>query len=165
MNDNKSAIGTCGSYCGSCPIAIAYDKGIEYQRKLSKSLSSQMNKNFSVNDVQCKGCRDAAKDRHSWAFRCKIRKCASDKSLKSCAECSDYPCEKLLSMDGIYEGLLIKQLDEYKELGPDKWLELMQERWKCPKCAEAIESSTKKCGVCNIDCSQHVNATFEQKKN
>lgn len=165
MEDGKkSLLGVCGTYCGSCPILIAYKKGIDYQKKLSASLSAQMDKKLTVNDIQCQGCRDAAKDKDSWSFKCKIRKCAADKNAQTCSDCSEFPCEKFTAMSYLYDGLLFRQLEEYKELGIDKWLELMQTRWKCPKCTGAIESATKKCGTCNIDRSKHVDETFKKKQ-
>lgn len=151
--------GVCGTYCGSCPIYIAQNKGIEVQKKLASSLSSQMGKEIKVNDIQCKGCRDSAKDRASWAFRCKIRRCASSKQADSCCSCGGYPCRDFKSMSSLYGGLLEKQLGEYKAMGNDAWIKLMEERWRCSKCGAAIESSTLKCGTCNADNASHVKDT------
>lgn len=161
---DKSYIGACGNYCGSCPIMTAQKKGIEYQKKLSSSLSSQMGKTISINDIQCPGCKDSIKDRHSWAFRCNLRKCASSKGHENCSSCEELKtCKRIKDMSDLYSGTLLKQLDEYKNLGADKWYSLMEKRWTCQDCGEAIDAATKKCICCNSDNSKHVNKTFEKQ--
>lgn len=156
----ENFIGACGSYCGSCPIRIAQEKGIEVQKKLASALSSQMGREIRVHDIQCRGCRDSAKDRSSWAFRCKMRKCASGKGAETCASCGEYPCRDFKSLDGIYGGLLGRQLGELGGLGSSGWVSLMEERWKCGKCGGPVESSLMKCAFCNADNSGHVRKTF-----
>ncbi len=164
-NEREGLFGVCGFYCGSCPIHIAYRKGIDFQRKLASALSQHIKKPVQVTDIQCPGCRQAATDKDSWGFKCKIRNCVLDREIDNCSECKDFPCEQLLALSDTYDDIPITQLQEYNELGLDKWLELMEVRWKCQKCTGAIEASTKKCGTCNKDHSQHVNETIKKQPN
>lgn len=58
---------------------------------------------------------------------CGIRKCARERKIDVCVECSDYPCKRI---DGIAKGYptLIADGIRMKELGLDKWVAEQQER-------------------------------------
>lgn len=158
---DSSYCGCCGFYCGSCPIHIAYKKGIDFQRKLASALSVHMKRAVTVTEIQCQGCRSAAGDRDSWAHKCKLRDCAAKKGKQYCIDCGEFPCDSLMDLSEAYHNVPITQLHELKELGSEKWLEKMAERWKCSKCTGAVEASTKKCGTCNSDCSRHVEESID----
>lgn len=161
MSDEKNFCGYCGSYCGACAIQIAYKKGIEYQTKLASSLTAQLKRKVEKTDIQCSGCRDAATDKHSWSYKCKIRACALDKNVESCVYCNLFPCDKVAGIADLSGDTTLKQLQELKEHGFEKWMKVVSERWKCSDCNGSIELFTKKCGTCNSNRSKDIEKSFE----
>ncbi len=161
--DRESLCGYCGHYCGACPVNIDYKKGIEFQQKLAQALSVQLKRPVPITEIQCPGCRQAREDKDAWGHKCLIRNCALDKELDSCSHCPDFPCDKLQKITELSENTVVAQLAEFNELGMDKWLELMEERWKCPKCSGAIETFTKKCASCNKDCSKQIEDSIKNR--
>ncbi len=45
--------------------------------------------------VACKGCRSRNGVPPLGTEQCKVFKCISSKSIESCADCSDFPCDNL----------------------------------------------------------------------
>ena len=164
QNNNEELCGCCGFYCASCPVHIAYKKGIEYQRKLASALSQQLQKTINVTEIQCPGCSQAKNDKDAWGFKCKLRACAIDLDVENCGECKEFPCKMLMDLSDTYDGIPIQQMQELNEDGKEKWLQNMEKRWKCPKCNGSIEAGTKKCGSCNRDLASHVNETINKKR-
>ena len=151
MSDEKNFCGYCGSYCGACAIQIAYKKGIEYQTKLASSLTAQLKRKVEKTDIQCSGCRDAATDKHSWSYKCKIRACALDKNVESCVYCNLFPCDKVAGIADLSGDTTLKQLQELKEHGFEKKKDDIDYR----------EVRTKKCGTCNSNRSKDIEKSFE----
>jgi len=164
MQKNSELCGGCGFYCASCPIHIAYKKGIEYQRKLASALSQQLKKTINFTEIQCPGCRQAKDDKDAWSFKCKLRACVIDKDIDHCGKCDEFPCKMLSDLSDIYDGIPILQLHELNENETEKWLELMEKRWKCQKCSGFIEAGTKKCGSCNREAKTQVDETIKRSK-
>ncbi len=91
---HKSLIGYCGIYCAKCPIYLSSTTS-DYQKKaeLARELSEDRGKKLSPEDIHCWGCRSANKN--CWKKRCQFRKCAGDKGIEFCYQCSEYPCPEL----------------------------------------------------------------------
>jgi hypothetical protein len=115
----------CGLYCGACKIYLETRKGRSFLKK-------------DEGEVKCLGCRTDAGTR--WCINCTIKKCARNKRIDFCYECSDFPCEMLENFKNdknypyhieIYDNLKIIEAQ-----GEDKWLRQMKERWSCPECRE-----------------------------
>jgi hypothetical protein len=97
-------IAYCGLDCKECRAFKATQaKDIEWKKQIAKHWSDQGEIKFRPGDVDCHGCK---LDVISGFCRklCKIRPCAEERRVKTCAHCDDYPCEKLkayLSTDSV----------------------------------------------------------------
>ncbi|HUT20699.1 MAG TPA: DUF3795 domain-containing protein [Anaerolineae bacterium] len=101
-------IGCCGLYCGLCP-------------RFTSSAPSR-----------CTGCQLGPQHDYCSVYRC----CATKHGLGTCAECDEYPCERLLRALGTDEGLdsfvshkpARPNLDRIREAGLDVFLQEHKER-------------------------------------
>jgi hypothetical protein len=102
--DGKMAsemIAYCGLSCITCPIYLATrEKNPKKQRREREQIVIAIKKYLGeekrVEDItDCDGCKAQGGRLYSGCQKCQIRKCASEKGLKNCAYCSEYPCEKL----------------------------------------------------------------------
>jgi hypothetical protein len=89
-------IACCGLVCSECPAFIATQKNDFAEKvKVAKIWSEMYKSEIKPEDINCDGCL-AKTERHiAYYSTCEIRKCASEKNLKNCAYCDDYPCSKL----------------------------------------------------------------------
>ena len=87
-------IGFCGQYCGICPVYIASTTSdIRKKEKLAKKYSKELGKKLSADNIHCWGCR--ADNKNCWGKGCQIRKCAQEKGIEFCYQCSEFPCPEL----------------------------------------------------------------------
>lgn len=98
----KKMTAFCGLDCSTCPIHLATrEEDKKKQQSLRKSIVKQCAEQYGINllpeDVSdCDGCRANTGRIFTGCSNCRIRKCASDKNIESCAFCNDYACEILL---------------------------------------------------------------------
>jgi len=134
----KELAGICGLYCGACTTYRAYkDKDSTLLNKLAAT------HNIPVDKIACDGCLS-----HNYRlylpaeFRdCYFRKCAEEKGVTWCFECSEFPCKRLkdFSRDGrAHHTAVIDNLREMKNLGVDEWLKIQEKRWRCPNCGKKL---------------------------
>jgi hypothetical protein len=94
-------IAYCGLDCQTCPIHVATLEIDESKRQkmrisIAKFCSEQYGMNLSPEEVtDCDGCRSNTGRLFSGCLSCKIRTCAMNRNLESCAYCDDYVCNKL----------------------------------------------------------------------
>jgi len=108
MHEDTHLAGCCGLYCGLCP---------RYQSKAPS---------------RCPGCH--AGDQRTYCSVCRC--CAGKRGLTSCAECDEYPCERLLRVIGVDAGLdsfishkpALPNLERIREAGLDAYLEEQRAR-------------------------------------
>jgi hypothetical protein len=86
----KKNIVYCGLDCAQCPIYIATKNNDE---ELRKQTAEEWN--LDVDDLFCDMCNTDGGRLASFCLNCPIRDCARDNEFSTCAECPDYPCEKL----------------------------------------------------------------------
>ena len=95
--DRKKApnkiIAACGNDCSACPryTAHPYEKA---EDELLHTAELWMKIGYrdhivSNEEISCLGCRP-----ENWC-RYRIAECCEEKNIKNCAECAEYPCEKL----------------------------------------------------------------------
>ena len=136
---NRNLAGCCGIYCGACfahrgtisqkatelrevlnkerfgrRIATAFDWIGDYS-EFSKVLSRLKN-------LKCQGC--GAGGGNPW---CSIRKCCQKKGFTSCAECNEFPCEKLDWITKRYNKWNLRNLERITEVGIEEWLREQEE--------------------------------------
>ena len=89
-------VGYCGLYCAKCLIYIASTTSDDKKKeRLAKKYSRELGKKIGSEDIHCWGCR--AGNRNCWGKKCQFRKCASDKGIDFCYQCSEFPCPDILS--------------------------------------------------------------------
>jgi hypothetical protein len=101
--DDADLAGCCGLYCGLCP---------RYQSRAAS---------------RCPGCH--AGDQRTYCSVCRC--CAGKRDLTTCAECEEYPCERLLRVIGVGVGIdsfishkpALPNLERIREAGLDVYLE------------------------------------------
>jgi hypothetical protein len=89
----KNKISICGLNCVECDHYKAAQGDVEKQKQII-NIFKQKGFQISPEQTMCGGCRDT--EIH-WSQECKIRKCASERSLEYCYLCSGFVCEKLES--------------------------------------------------------------------
>jgi hypothetical protein len=106
--EEEHLAGCCGLYCGLCP---------KFQSKAPS---------------RCLGCHLGEQHSYCSVYRC----CVSKRGLFTCADCDEYPCERLLGVLGVGEGLdsfishkpALPNLDRIREVGLEMYLEEQRER-------------------------------------
>jgi hypothetical protein len=106
--EEKHLASCCGLYCGLCP------------RFQSKAPS------------RCLSCHLGEQHSYCSVYRC----CVTKRGLFTCADCDEYPCERLLRVLGVEEGLdsfishkpALPNLDRIREVGLEAYLEEQRER-------------------------------------
>lgn len=97
----NTMIAYCGLTCDSCPIHLAtLEQDKSRKKTMRESIVEQCNKHYGMNlqlkDItDCDGCRANTGRLFSGCLNCEIRKCACEKNIECCANCSHYACELL----------------------------------------------------------------------
>ena len=92
-------IAYCGLVCHTCAIFLATRENNDEKRhtmrvKIARQIKEVYGTEYEADDIaDCDGCR--AKDKRIFCKDCQIRKCAQEKDVESCANCTEYACEKL----------------------------------------------------------------------
>ena len=82
-------------YCAECnAFKATQTKDSEGKKQLAKKWTEKLKVEFRPEDIDCDGCKS---NRISgWCRKiCKIRPCATERKIKTCAYCNDYLCKKL----------------------------------------------------------------------
>ncbi len=99
----------------------------------------------------CTGCRPRDK---KCAFLKKGCELLLIGKVKYCYECDDFPCERLERLDKRYRTYfkmsMIENLEYIKENGINQFLEMEEERWKCPECGAVICCHNGICFDCGL---------------
>ncbi len=93
-NQNKNLIAPCGIDCQVCDAYIATQTDNSAMReKMAQNYKEQYNKDIDPETLYCDGC--VSDGRHiGFCNVCQIRSCAFAREYQTCAECTDFPCEK-----------------------------------------------------------------------
>jgi len=137
-------IAYCGLYCGACSFRVAFE---ENNRKHIARMPAYYDRLKNEPLEFCPGCRLENK-----CGECDIRDCAINKKIEYCSQCNDFPCDKLIrfNSDGKpHHEESINNLKLLKEIGEDKWLDLMKEKWTC-RCGSKYSWYNKECSKCDI---------------
>jgi hypothetical protein len=89
-------IGYCGLDCEQCGAFIATQNNDDALRvKVAEEWARLYNAPIKPEHINCTGCQSAGVKTYYCDQLCEIRKCATKKSVSTCAGCSDYPCSVL----------------------------------------------------------------------
>jgi len=87
-------ISACGVDCFKCEAYLAtQDNDQERKVDIANRWSEHYQGEIQPEDINCDGCMSEGA-KFSWCGLCPIRLCVIENGYKSCAECSDFPCEK-----------------------------------------------------------------------
>ena len=129
---NAELVAPCGMNCGICVAFFGY------------TMSGKKRKH------RCIGCRE--KDKLCAFIKKHCSKLAT-KQFEYCFECTEFPCERLRTLDERYRDKYgmstIENLRHIKKNGVEEFLKKERERWRCPACGGVICVHNKKCYACN----------------
>lgn len=135
-------IAYCGLFCGTCKIFLATQNGT--LDKLSKETK------IPVELLRCNGCRST--EVSLFCRNCAMKKCCSQKGLFTCADCEEFPCSVLKAFENDqhqhHKGVVVL-LNDLKQNGETKWIEIQKERWSCNNCGHPFSWYDKNCENCN----------------
>lgn len=96
-------------YCGyNCHLCAARSDDIELRKKMVLGWKKIFGlENYTALNVRCDGCKS---DGRLADKQCKVRPCAIEKRIEFCAYCDEFPCDKVKSLMGSREGMLIYHL-------------------------------------------------------
>lgn len=98
----KNMVGYCGYGCHLCAArsddAEVRARMVEGWRRLFG------HEQYTAENVRCDGCRADGRLADS---ECRARPCAIERGVDSCAECEDFPCDKMKHLMGSREGMLL----------------------------------------------------------
>ncbi len=138
----KELLAPCGLYCGVCGVLIAdRDNNQKFKEKLATVYSC------APEDVACKGC--LSDKRFIYCDTCLIRSCTAEKGYAGCHECGDFPCAVIDNFPvPVGKKVILRSTPTRRELGTDKWVELEEKRYICPRCGNALFRGAKRCRQC-----------------
>lgn len=144
LTPTKVSAAVCGLFCPACYVFIGTQEEPERIMKLA-ALQRQ-----TVEETRCEGCR--SENRTSYCKKCSIVKCATQKGIDFCHECTDYPCRELKTFQSLMpHGIEIwKSQQKIKEVGYENWYQEMIEHYSCPECHtinSAYDNECRKCGA------------------
>ncbi len=88
-------ISYCGLHCDECKAfkaTLAND--LDWKKQIAKHWTEELKIEMKPEDVDCCGCKSETIS--GWCRRaCKVRPCAAQKGIDTCANCSEYQCETL----------------------------------------------------------------------
>lgn len=91
----ETIISKCGILCSGC---TAYKATVEDSRALREQTAREWSQMFGADiapeSINCLGCQNAD-TLFAHCQVCGIRNCAESRGLKTCADCSDYGCDKV----------------------------------------------------------------------
>ena len=107
-------IAYCGLDCAECNAFKATQaKDAKMKEQMAKRWTDGLKMEFKSEDIDCDGCM--SEKLSGWCRKiCKIRPCAEERKVKTCAHCSDYQCEKLKSFLAD-EPVATKNLEEIRK--------------------------------------------------
>ena len=121
-------IAPCGMNCGIC---------MAYLREKNK----------------CVGCNVESPQKAKHCLVCKIKNCSERTgSSRFCFTCTKYPYTGLRQLDKRcrtkYSMSMIENLNAIRDFGLDRFMDIENTRWVCPKCGNPICIHNGKCYQC-----------------
>lgn len=142
MPVDEKLLAPCGLYCGVCSIRVAY---VTENEKLKEKISGFYG--VPPEQIACEGCKSDVV--FVYCRVCPISDCATERNLKGCHQCDDFPCERIDNFP-FEQGkkVILRAIPQWRELGTEKWVEAEIERYKCPSCGAPLLRGFPRCGSC-----------------
>jgi len=128
-------VGTCGLYCGACPIWLAERHYPDLRQELADHF------NCRVEQIACQGCHgDIAR---CWTDEdCRFRRAAGGE-VDGCRVCR--------AGEGAYDEAAAAALRRLESLGAAAWLEEQAKEHACPNCGKPMARSFQACRACGTE--------------
>jgi hypothetical protein len=100
-------------------------------------------------DLHCNGCK--SQTLCIYCRDCDIKLCAEEKELEFCFECSQFPCDRLISFNRDkypHHHFVLRNLYEIQQIGKEKWMNRQKKRWTCMNCDTPFEWYSEHCTSC-----------------
>ena len=95
----EEVLSYCGYRCDLCPAYYENLKSDDDRKRVRDDWIKYYDHRAELEDVDCKGCKSGPRDGNP---NCKVRPCAIEKGVKTCADCDEFACEKIVKqMDAI----------------------------------------------------------------
>ena len=147
----------CGLYCGACSIYVAGIRGDSKRlEQIARAMAEYLGRPVEVKDLACGGCLSGV-----IALQCRDcvrRACALGKGLTHCAQCSDFPCQRIIDFnnDGMrHHSEVLDNIRRQRLIGIDAWIEEQKERWRCHNCGHAVDWYINQCPDCGTTLAGH----------
>ncbi len=89
-------LGYCGLECTGCEAFIATSKNDDALRaKVAEQWGKQYGAPIKPEHINCTGCQSSGVKTYYCDQLCEVRKCATKRSVSTCADCADYACSLL----------------------------------------------------------------------
>ena len=114
---------------------------------------------------KCSGCNTKGEFKPNYCINCIIVNCSERAETESgfCYECASFSCKRIKTLDARYRknyGMsVIENIGVIQAIGVDEFINLENERWKCPKCGNLFCVHKDRCLTCG-----EINTTYPKKK-
>ena len=110
-------IAYCGLVCSDCPayVATKADDPNAIERVAAQWREEYNAPTMTAESVWCDGCPGKEGRKCAHCAECDIRACAVSKGYATCADCAEYPCERL----GAFFGYVPQARTTLDALRPD----------------------------------------------
>ena len=112
----------CGLDCFNCPVHLA-----QSDEEIRKQIMTDVG--VFYDDAACSGCRSVngicPLGRKHGARQCETYSCVVAKGIETCADCTDFPCDKFQPLAnlpaGVPHNLKVYNLALIRKMGVEKW--------------------------------------------
>jgi Protein of unknown function (DUF3795) len=93
---SERLLGACGLVCSECDAFKATQAGDQAAlAAVAAAWSKQFGADIPVESVSCDGCLTPGERKCGHCAECDIRACVAQHGYATCAQCSDFACDKL----------------------------------------------------------------------
>lgn len=131
----------CGLYCGACAVLKANEDGTLQEKCKEWDIAPE--------DAHCHGCKSDTPA--VYCRTCDIKKCAEEKNVNFCFQCTEYLCPRLTAFkndEHPHHSVIFKNLETIKNKGVESWLKEQKSRWSCSECGTSYTWYDNVCPQC-----------------
>lgn len=104
----REILSYCGYRCDLCPAYRENLKSDEDRARVREDWIKYYDHRVDLDEVDCRGCAAGLKDGNP---NCKVRPCAIEKGVATCADCDEFACEKIAKQMNAIEPIAEKHCD------------------------------------------------------
>lgn len=123
----------CGLYCPQCSFRAANETGSREHFADAPERYAQLTQK-PLEELACPGCKG-----DNICGDCAMKDCAVEKGLEVCADCDEFPCDKLTAFGGDgapHHAGALEALHAIRELGREAFFESIRPDLACATCGK-----------------------------